>query len=728
MYSGGVFRHNDSGTMEILILSKHWYWFAILAVAALAIGIYSYRKSYPPLSKFWRIFLATFRGIAALLLGFLLIEPLLNAYSERTVKSRLAVLIDDTLSMGIETGGISRIAFADSLASAELSDVDYQYDVFTFSHGKSGSNDFPDVGNLSGDATSISGALKTVESSRNFHEYGAVLLVTDGGHNLGVDPVDQAANLDIPVFTFTVGEEIAESNISISDIVFPPVAYSGDKFKIEAEISGRGLGNARSRLSLNEGGKTVGNAMFEVPSEGRNIKTDFEIEAPDPGNIEYRISTPVLDNETKTEDNERIIVVRVLKSKINVFIGASSLNWEFKFIKQALNQFDEFNIDAVYPESPGRFSDPGLPRGLSGLNKYDVIIFVNCSPSDLRIPIDDLKSFLSEGRAMLYLAGSDYNSSIRRFGDLLPLEVRNASVTEGDFYFEPAPAYRQHAAISLSEIPDESDRYWNSLPPLSGMITGIKPTGEILLEGKSGSGSSGTYPVLIAGGFEKGRVISVTGFPIWKSHFGSANLDGMTDVIPKFWKNLLRWASSAEVEERFKVFTNQRVYRLGEPIKFTGYLNDESNSPKNGALITISITREGERLKFKDAVLAQTGDGIYKGEMESPGTGKYTFEALASSYDDTLGLFSGEFTVESFSLEMASGAPDYRLTQRIAEVTSAAAYDIDDIKDFSENLELHPYVETGLSQLKPFGTPAILAIILILLCAEWGLRKRFRLP
>ncbi|UCE66510.1 MAG: hypothetical protein JSU85_00420 [Candidatus Zixiibacteriota bacterium] len=714
--------------MEILILSKYWYWFALLTVAALAIGVFSYRISYPPLSKFWRILLAVFRGIAALLLGFLLIEPLLNTYTERTVKSRLAVLIDDTSSMGTKTDGVSRIELADSLTSKELSDVEYRYDVFTFSHGKTESNVIPNIGDLSGDATSISGALETVESSKNFHEYGAVLLVSDGRHNLGSDPVDRAADLDIPVYTFTVGEEIAESNISISDVVFPSVAYSGDRFKIEAEISGRGLGNARSRLLVKEGAKIVESAMFDVPSEGRNVKVDFEIEAPDPGNIEYRISTPVLENETKTADNERIIVIRVLKGKINVFVGASSLNWEFKFIKQALNQFEEFNVDAVYPETPGRFAAPGIPRGLSGLNKYDVIIFANCSPADLRIVIDDLRSFLSEGKAMLYIAGSDFNSNIRRFGELLPLDVRNASIVEGEFFFEPALRYRQHAAISLSEDPDESERYWNSLPPLSAMIMGIKPIGEMFLEGRSGKGPPAVYPLLVAGKFEKGRVISITGFPIWKSHFGSANLDGMADAIPKFWKNLLRWASSTEAEERFKVFTDQKVYRLGEPIKFTGYLNDESNSPRNGTLVTVSIIPRGEKLKFKDAVLSQVDDGIYGGELESPGAGNYIFEAVAISFDDTLGAYSGEFAIESFSLEMASYAPDYKLTQTIAEITGAAAYKIDNIKDFSENLELNPYTETKLSQIKLFGMPAILAIILILLCVEWGLRKRFRLP
>jgi len=714
--------------MEILVLSKSWYWFLILTIAGLSVGIYSYRRSYPPLGNSWRILLAAFRGIATVLLGFILIEPLINTQTDRTVKSRLAVLIDDTSSMSIKTNGVSRIELGDSLVARELSDVNYRYDLFTFSGAEIESNVFPKVEDLSGDATSISGAFKIVESSKNFYEYGALLLVTDGHHNLGTDPVDQAANLNIPVYTFTVGEEVTENNVSISDLIFPSVAYSGDRFKIEAEISGRGLKNGKSRLYVKEGGKTVESKMFDIPSEGRTVKIEFEIEAPDPGNIEYRISTPVLENETTEADNERIFVVRVLKSKISVFLGASSLNWEFKFIKQALNQFEEFSVDAVYPETPGRFSSPGVPKGLNGLGQYDVIILAGCSPGDLRISINDLKSFLIEGKSMIYVAGSDFISNARQFGDLLPLEARNISIIEGEFFFEPVHGYRQHAAILLNDNPDESDRFWNSLPPLSAMITGIKSKGETLMEGRSVTRRSVAYPLLISEKFEKGRATAITGFPVWRSYFGSANIDGLSDLIPKFWKNLIRWTSSTETDEKFKIFTDQKVYRLGEPIKFSGYLNDESNSPKNGALITVSIMPEGERLKFKDAVLAQTDNGIYKGEMESPGTGKYNFEAIASSYGDTLGTYSGEFTVESFSLEMASSAPDYKLTQRIAEVTGAAAYNIDNIDDFSENLTLDPYVETELSQIRLFGMPALLAIILILLCAEWGLRKKFRLP
>jgi hypothetical protein len=687
--------------MEVLVLSKSWYWFLILTAAGLAVGVYSYRTSYPPLTGVWRIFLAAFRGIATLLLGLLLIEPLINTFSDRTVKSRLAVLIDDTSSMSIKDNGLSRIESADSLASGILRTINQPFDLFTFSSGENQTDVFPGVDELSGDATSISRAINTLASTRNFDEYGAMLLVTDGHHNLGSDPVDQASKLDIPVYTFTVGEEVVESNISISNLEFPATAFSGADFKIEVEITARGLESGKSRVFIREGEKPIDSKIYDIPSEGRAVKVEFEIEAPDPGNAEYRVSTPVFEGETNSADNERIIIIRVLKSKINVFLGASSLDWEFKFIRQALNKSEELNVEAVYPEAAGRFSPPGLPRGMEGLNRYDVIIFVDCSPNDLRISQADLKNYMSGGKSIIYVAGSDFKSNINRFGELLPLEAGNISLAENEFFYEPVHKYHQHAALALNEDPEESDRLWNSLPPLSAMIKGIKATGETLLEGKGG-------------------------FPLWKSYFGSANLNGLSNVIPVFWKNLVRWCSSSEVDEKFKILTDQKVYRLGEPIIFTGYLNDESNSPKNGALITISVSPEGDPLKFRDAALAQVDNGIYRGELESPGAGKYNYRATALSYGDTLGFFSGEFIVESFSLEMASGAPDYKLTKRIAEITGGQAYDIDDVGDFSENLNISPYVETEFSQIRLFGVPYILAFILLLLCVEWGIRKRFR--
>jgi hypothetical protein len=357
-----------------------------------------------------------------------------------------------------------------------------------------------------------------------------------------------------------------------------------------------------------------------------------------------------------------------------------------------------------------------------------VVIFVNSSPDDLRVSSPDLRSFLTAGRSLIYVAGNDFKTDLKRYNDFLPLEPGNLSSIEGEFSIEPVHKNRQHAAIVLDEDPDQSDRLWNSLPPLSELVTGLDPTGEILLEAAAVGASGSSYPVLTVGTFEKGHVAAITGFPVWRSYFGSVSDNRLAGLIPRFWRNLLRWASSTEAGEKFRVITDQNVYRLGQSIEFTAYLNDESNAPRNGALITASVKPEGEIFKIKDVLLPPVNPGIYKGELETPGAGKYVYEAVAASHGDTLGRYSGEFTVESFSLEMASSAPDYKLTGRIAEISGGKAYNSDNFSGFADDLVLEPKVEAELSQFRIFRMPLLLAIILIALCAEWALRKRFRLP
>lgn len=714
--------------MEISILSKFWYWYLLFSIIAIAAGIYSYRRSYPPLSKTWRVSLALLRGIAVLLLGILLLEPLINIHSDRITRSRLAVLVDDTSSMGVSSEGQPRIQLADSLASGALSEMGGNYDIYTFSGGKVAAKKLPGINDLSGDATSISNAIRSVESQKNFNDYGAMLLVTDGRQNLGEDPVDAAAKLGIPVYTITVGKETPEADLSINNLSFPAMAYSGDRMKIAAEISARGLDGEKTRIFLKNGNKTIATKPLDIPSAGRSVTVEFEAEAPEPGNVEYSISAPVLKGETKSADNERIFIVRVLKSKIRVFLGTSALNWEFKFIKQAINNFDEFQLDAVYPEFSGRFASPGTPKGHEGLSQYDVLIFADCSPDNLRIQLPDLRGFLADGGSLIYVAGDNFRSDLRRYDAFLPLEPGNISSIEGEFTIEPVHKNRQHAAIVLDEDPDQSDKLWNSLTPLSDLITGLKPTGEVLLEASAVGPSGLSYPVLTVGNFEKGHVAAITGFPLWRSYFGSVNDPRLAGLIPRFWRNLLRWASSTEESQKFKVLTDQRVYRLGEQVGFTAYLNDESNAPRSGALVTVSVRPHGETVKIKDVLLPQVDPGIYKGQLDTPGAGKFDYEAVATSHGDSLGHYSGEFMVESFSLEMASSAPDYGLTRRISEVTGGRAYNAGDFSGFSNDLDLKPRVEPELSQFRIFRMPFLLAIVLIALCAEWAFRKRLRLP
>jgi hypothetical protein len=460
--------------MEIQILADYWFWYALLAIAAAGLGLFSYRTSYPPIKTVWRAFLAVIRTIAIIILGIILLEPLINMFSTSTVQPKLAVLFDNSKSMEISLGDKTRLGIARASTDSLLNQLKLPFDTYLFSSDLKNIEALPDKVDSLGDATSISRALQSFFTQSDLEQYGAMLMVTDGNQNLGQDPIDQALKLNMPISTFTVGNKIKEINLTIENIDFPPVAYAGDNFTINVEI--------RSKIDLKLGNNIIVSKTFDIPEDGRIINVPLEGQITEPGNIELSISAPAFTDETNLSDNNRTFLMRILKSKVKILLGTASLNWDFKFIKQSLDKFDEFEIDAIYPEGAGRYSKPGPPNGLDGFKKYDVVILVNCGPRALRVTPSDLKQYVSNGGSLVYLPGSDFISDYQSYGDLLPFEFKNPGFYESEYFISTSTLKRQHSVVLLDENPDISDNLWRSMPPVSFIITGAYPSGELLLE------------------------------------------------------------------------------------------------------------------------------------------------------------------------------------------------------------------------------------------------------
>lgn len=714
--------------MQTEILTKYWYLYSILTLAGLAAGIFSYRRSFPPLGKVPRAILAGIRGIIVVILGLFLIEPVIDIYSAKSLEPVLAVLTDNSRSMEISNIGQRRIDVADSLRLAVFRDMQVESYEFLFSDSLRRVEGDRSGFESGGDATSIAGALESLGSSDGFENIGAALLITDGRQNLGEDPVSVAMKLNIPVYSLTVGEAVEERNISLDEISSPAVVYSGDEFSLKARIRAAGIEALTSTIQLKHNGRAITDRRFDVPREGRMTEVELKVVAPDPGEYEYEVSVPTAEGEIETADNQRSLVIRVLKEKVKILLGTASLNWEYAFIKQALSRYDDFEVTAVYPEGSGRFSSDLTSGGEEGLAEYDVILLVNSHPSGIRLPVANLKKSVNAGASLIYVAGVDWLTDIRQFDDLLPLDPVRPELVKGEFFFEVSPTFRQHAAVQLDDNPDLSVRLWNSLPPFDSAISGIKPTGEVLLEARSQLSEGQSLPVLTIKDYGDGRAAAITGFPLWRSYFGSLRDETVAESIPRFWGNLVRWISETERTENFRVSTDRRVYRLGEPVRMTAWLYDEAGRPRNGALVAVSVRSGEAEIPERDAVLTQSGDGKYTGSISSLTPGQYRFISRALSYGDTLETVSGEFKIEKSSLEMSSRAPDYDLTRRISEATGGVAYREDDFQNFANDLHLTTYVRESHARIEPFGMTVFLLIVLAGLAIEWGLRKRFKLP
>ena len=98
-----------------------------------------------------------------------------------------------------------------------------------------------------GEATDISRALSAaVEGRTGQDEVSAVLLLSDGAHNSGADPVAVAEELGVPVYAVAVGAESERPrDIQVLSAEASAAAFVGQPFPVRVEVRGWGVGRTR---------------------------------------------------------------------------------------------------------------------------------------------------------------------------------------------------------------------------------------------------------------------------------------------------------------------------------------------------------------------------------------------------------------------------------------------------------------------------------------------------
>jgi hypothetical protein len=125
------------------------------------------------------------------------------------------------------------------------------------------------------------------------------------------------------------------------------------------------------------------------------------------------------------------------------------------------------------------------------------------------------------------------------------------------------------------------------------------------------------------------------------------------------------------------------------------------------------------------------GNGRYTLDVGSLPEGTYRYSATATLDDTSIGTDNGSFSVEALRLEYQQTRADPVLMRRIAARSGGNAYTAETASalpaDLGADSSFAPTVSTNTREAELWRTSLFLAIILVLLAAEWTLRKRFGL-
>ncbi|HIE03710.1 MAG TPA: hypothetical protein EYP61_03005 [Candidatus Latescibacteria bacterium] len=679
----------------------------LLALAlglALAWGVsfWAYRRTNPPTSAALRRLLLVLRlgGITALVL--FLVEPEVEWKGRSYERPRLALLVDISSSMKF----YGRTEALRELLAGPLAELGSKADVeaFIFS-GDCRPLGWKELISIlpEGSSTDIGGALRYLKNLGKKPD--AVVLISDGAHNLGEDPLLPARGLGVPVYALGIGIPRRAKNVQLADLRADPIVYLGDTLKVVAFLRAWGMEGRMVYVELVEGGKVLDRREVKLPGDGREKEVLLSARPTEPGLHTYVLRVPASEGEVSDEDNSRLLRTYVSDRRVCILLLAGSPSPDLAFLRRLWK--DKFKLDTFVLKDGGYYWGKSPPSSVEG---YDVVVLLDFPPGPLAPLSEGLHRFVREGGGLLVLGGP------RAFGpspldNLLPLKpYPKPHLREGSFVPERTRSGRVHPALALSDDPREDEEIWSELPPLLAWnLTGPPRDEAQVWAVHPGTGR----PVMAFRTYGRGKVVAFACATFWRWDLMMWGTGGTNRAFSRLFCGLMKWLSKRSLG--VEIVPESSVYKSGEPVIFSGRVYDRFSRPVEGASVVLRI--DGKELPFKEE-----GPGKYGLTLRGLPPGEHPFVVLARRGREDLGKVEGSLLVEPFSLEDVRPEGDGRVLARVAEVSGGRYFtDVDSLVSYI-NLE-GKYVEMTYKLRFRRGWELLLAAVVPLL-AEWRIRRR----
>ena len=216
------------------------------------------------------------------------------------------------------------------------------------------------------------------------------------------------------------------------------------------------------------------------------------------------------------------------------------------------------------------------------------------------------------------------------------------------------------------------------------------------------------------------KIISLSVHNLWKLSLQDPDHNAGDSIAVSFWQNAVRWLAITEEEDMFRVTTDKTVYSTGESIEFEFELYDERYMPVKNTALQLEIDSPLGKIQ-KETTTKQDGRNLTNMRFYDDGRYRYSAQALVGA--DTMKA-SGEFTVELYSPESMDRVMREDILQGIADISRGRFYTANDFYRFFEDCIPRMVREESENKIIFFPEWSMLLLLLILLAAEWTIRKR----
>jgi hypothetical protein len=585
--------------------------------------------------------------------------------------------------------------------------------------------------------TDINAAL--AEALKRHDNLRAVIMLSDGDHNLGPSPVTAAQKMrmrGIPLFAIPVGSTKRLPDIDILTVAAPSYGIVGENVQIPFTI----------RSSLDREVRTVVRMRDESGHEqSKNITIAPNSETYDSmlwrirkeGSSTLQISLPVHERELIVANNTHKFSIAGRPEKIRVLVVESFPRWEFRFLRNALSRDPGVELSCLlfHPTlgpGAGKHYIPSFPSKPEDLAPYDVIFLgdVGIGNNQLTKEQCTLIRGLVENQAsgVVFLPGSKGNQFsllATDLADLMPVVlddrqrngIRDPLATPLTLTSEG----RSSLLTLLGENEEENPEIWRQLPGFHwhAPVIKAKAGAEVLAVHGNSRSKFGATPLLVTKSAGNGKVLFMGIDSAWRWRRGVEDL-----YHYRFWGQVARWMSyqrNMAAGKRVRVFFNPERPQPGDTVTLNANAFEPDGSPLRVGSVSVDLSSPDGRSQRLNLEKLESTWGSFSGrfKIDQPGTWKLR----VTNHNDESNPLETSLIAQGSEIEKTGQPARPEVLEEITRITHGRIIQPDQIHSLVNKIKALPQPRPIISRTPLWSHWATLVALITLLATLWTARK-----
>ncbi len=732
---------------QFVLLTPWPLWLLGLAIAVAAVALFIHvRRHHGLLSGARPIAIWLLETAMVALLLFLLWHPALSVATLRPQQNVVAVLVDNSKSMGIaDANGTREAAAKKVLSEGVLKGLADKFQVRLYQFGREPERiASADALNASGQATRIGDTLERILAESSSLPLGAIVLLSDGADNAGginLDTIAAIRRQRIPVHTVGFGREHPNRDVEVEDAVVPSRALPKSRLTAQVTFQSYGLSGTKAKLSVRQDGKALASQDVTLKGDGILQTESVVFNCGEKGPKTLDIGLEAVNGDENPRNNRVTRLVTVDDRKPRILYMEGEPRWDFKFIRRSLDDYHTIELftilrttqNKILTQTTGDTVDKSLEQGFPSkaedLFGYQGLI-IGSVEANYFTPTQQqlIRDFVDRrGGGLLFTAGratlSDGGYPGSPLEDLVPTKM---PTNRGTFHRDFSPVEltsegAQNMICRLDDDPARNAERWKKMPMVANYqeVGEKKPGASVLLNvippGKR------AMPLLITENYGRGRTALLASEGVWRWRMWLPHED---QTLYTFWQQMFRYLVT-DTPGQISASTPKTTLSDDTHVPIRVEVRDKEYQPVTNARVQARFMSPDGTSATVELAPQPLEEGVYSGDWTAQEPGSYVAEIVAGRDTEELGRDVLSFRREDGVAENFHTGQNRELLEKLSDETGGRYYTAGDASKLATDIS---YSEAGITARETrdlWDMPIVFLLALAARSTEWLLRRKW---